>query len=306
MESTLSKKVTNISYIIASVFIIAMVTASVMLKDHEIILPEIAAMVIGMWVYREPGWIRQPSKIFLVPSITAAIGFMVNQLPISYIGKLGLTLLLVMIFLRTIQSNLAPAIATGFLPVVINANEWIFLISAFIFTFILMLGVRVFRLNNGLEKKDKIQYKYMLVFSVLISVWMGLLWLVGYPQLAAIPPILVVVYEMLQKPMYNGKMAFKQGVVLTLSATVGTLLYFAIDSWILVTLLDIILILILLRIVGLRMPAAYAFPLLPLVFPANIVAMLPLGTLITCVFLLAAVVTFKKFEMKRSRIKMPT
>lgn len=205
-----------------------------------------------------------------------------------------------MLFLRIIQSNLGPSIATGLLPVVTNANEWSFIISVFIFTFILMLGVLKFGLNKGLEKKVKIQYKYMLVFLVLIFVWMGLCWLAGYP-LAVIPPILVVVYESLQKPMYNGKMAFKQGLVLTISATVGTLLYFAIDSWILVTLLDMILMLILLRIVGIHVPAVYAFPLLPFVFPDHIVAMLSLGSLITCVFLFTSVLAYKKMEMKRSR-----
>lgn len=205
-----------------------------------------------------------------------------------------------MLFLRIIQSNLGPSIATGLLPVVTNANEWSFIISVFIFTFILMLGVLKFGLNKGLEKKVKIQYKYMLVFLVLIFVWIGLCWLAGYP-LAVIPPILVVVYESLQKPMYNGKMAFKQGLVLTISATVGTLLYFVIDSWILVTLLDMILMLILLRIVGIRVPAVYAFPLLPFVFPDHIVAMLPLGSLITCVFLFTSVLAYKKMEMKRSR-----
>jgi hypothetical protein len=62
-----------------------MITASVFLKDHEIILPEIEAMAVAMWVYREAGWIRQPSKIFLAPSITTVIGFVVYQLHISYL-----------------------------------------------------------------------------------------------------------------------------------------------------------------------------------------------------------------------------
>ncbi|MBG9578590.1 membrane protein, partial [Bacillus thuringiensis] len=71
--------------------------------------------------------------------------------------------------------------------------------------------------------------------------------------------------------MYNEKMAFKQIVVLTTSATVGPILYFAIDSWIVVTLLNMILMLILLKIVGVRIPAVYAFPLLPLVFPDGMI-----------------------------------
>ncbi|MGG4012049.1 hypothetical protein, partial [Bacillus smithii] len=228
----------------------------------------------------------------------ALIGFVVNQLPISYLGKVILTLILMMLFLRIIQSNLGPSIATGLLPVVTNATEWSFVISVFILTFLLMLGVLLFGLHKGLEKKVKIQYKYMVVFLVLIFVWIALCSIVGYP-LAVIPPILVVVFESLQKPMYSGKMAFKQGLVLTISATVGTLLYFSIDSWILVTLLNMILMLILLYIVGIRVPAVYAFPLLPFVFPDEIVAKLPLGSFITCMFLLSAVLAYKKIEMKQ-------
>src|SRR5690625_4778114 len=300
MDTSISKKQMIISYVIAITFIVAMITASVLLNNHQIILPELAAMAIAMWVYREAGWIRQPSKILLAPSLTAVIGFSVNLLQISYVAKIGLTLVLLMLLLRLIRSNLAPSIATGLLPVVIDVDGWSFIISTFILTFILMLGVLLFRLNNGLEKEVKIQYKYMVVFLVLNFVWIGLTWAIGYPQLAAIPPILVVVYESLQKPMYNGKVAFKQSFVLTISATVGTLLYFALDSWILVTLIDMILMYILLRIVGVRIPAVYAFPLLPFIFPDKIVAMLPLGSLITCVFLFGSVLAYKKLEMKQS------
>lgn len=299
MNTAVSKKETVVSYVIAFALILLMVTAAVLFDDREVILPEIAAMAIAMWVYREVGWIRQPSKIFLAPSITATIGFAVNQLPIDYVGKVILTLVLLMLFLRIIQSNLAPSIATGLLPLVMNANEWTFILSVIVFTLILMLGVLVFGLNKGLEKKVNIQYKYMLAFLVLNFVWIGLCWIAGYPKLAVIPPILVVVYEVLQKPMYNGKVAFKQGLVLTVSASVGSLLYFVIDSWILVTLLAMLLMLVLLRIVGINMPAVYAFPLLPFVFPEEIIAKLPFAALIASVFFLGSVLAFKKFEMKQ-------
>ncbi|HLR51890.1 MAG TPA: hypothetical protein VK072_03345 [Candidatus Avamphibacillus sp.] len=299
MISVISKKETIISYIIAVIFIMAMVIAAVILRDHEIILPEAAAMAIALWVYRDPEWIRQPSKIFIAPFVTATMGFGVNQLDMTYSAKVTLTLALIMLFLRIIQSNLAASIATGLLPLVMNANGWSFIISVFILTFILMLGVLVFGLHRGLRKKVQIQYKYMIVFLAINFVWIGLCWIVGKPQLAVIPPILVVVYEVLQKTMYNGKMAFKQGLVLTLSATVGTWLYFAINSWILVTISSVILMLILLMIVGIRLPAVYAFPLLPFIFPDDIVAMLPLGSLVASVFMFTSVLAYKKFEIRK-------
>ncbi|WP_050183911.1 hypothetical protein [Domibacillus robiginosus] len=299
MDYSVSKNVSIVSYILAFTLIFTMVATSVMLKDPEVIFPEIAAMAIAMWVYREPGWIRQPSKIVFAPTVTAAIGFLTNQLPIDYLGKAILTLVLMMLFLRSIQSNLAASLATGLLPIVINADHWSFIISVFAFSFIIMLGVLVFKLNKGLEKKVKIQYKYMLVFLVIHFIWIGLCWLFGYPQLAVIPPIVVVVYESLQKSMYNEKMALKQVIVLTISATVGTLLYFAIDSWVLVLLLDMILMLLLVRISGMRIPAVYAYPLLPFVFPAHVIPMLPIASLVATVFFFGSVLAYKKFEMKQ-------
>ncbi|MCU5393859.1 hypothetical protein [Bacillus toyonensis] len=304
MNAVISKKETIISYTIAIFFILAMVTAGVLLNDPKVILPEIAAMAIALWTYREPGWLRQPEKIFIAPSITAGIGFIVNQMDLVYIAKVSVTLIFMMLFLRIIQSNLAPSIATGLLPLVTNATEWSFVISVFVLTFILMLGVLVFKLNSGIERKVNIQYKYMAVFLILNFIWISICWITGHEQLAVIPPILVVVYESLQKPMYNEKMVCKQMVVLTTSATVGTLLYFAIDSWIIVTLLNMILMLILLKIVGVRIPAAYAFPLLPLVFPDEMIKMLPVGSFVAGVFLFGAVLLYKKWEMKQKGMQM--
>lgn len=180
MNTTVSNKKTVISYVISFALILLMVTAAMLLDDREVILPEISAMAVAMWVYREAGWIRQPSKIFLAPSITAAIGFAVNQLDTTYVGKVILTLALIMLILRLIQSNLAPSIATGLLPLVMNATEMTFILSVIVFTLILMFGVLVFGLSKGLEKKMNIEYKYMLVFLVLNIVWIGLVWGTGY------------------------------------------------------------------------------------------------------------------------------
>lgn len=299
MDSAISKKETIISYTVSIAFILAMVGAAVLFSDSEIILPEIAAMAVALWVYREAGWIRQPSKIFIAPSITAVIGFAVNQLDIAYIGKVILTLCLMMIFLRVIQSNLAPSLATGLLPLVTNAHEWSFIISIFITTILLMLGVLVFQLNKGLKKKVKIHYKYMIVYLALSFIWIGVTWVAGYPQFAVIPPIAVVIYEVLQKPMYNGKMALKQVIALTLSATVGTVMYFVIDSWVLAALIDMVLMIVMLRIIGIKLPAVFAFPLLPFVFPEDVVPMIPIGSLIASSFLFSGVLLYKKWE-KRS------
>ncbi|MEJ6783749.1 hypothetical protein [Aminobacter sp. Piv2-1] len=276
-----------------------MVLAAAVVGDAEIILPEIAAMAVALWAYREKGWVRQPEKIFIAPSATAVIGFSVNLLDIPYVAKLVLVLFLMAALLRLMKSNFAPSLATGVLPIVTNATHASFLIAIFATTLVLMLGVLLFRLNKGVPRDAPVNYRYMAVFLVLHLIWIGVAVAAGYPQMAVIPPITVVVYESLQMPMYMARMAMKQTAVLTLSATIGTLLYLNIDSWVLVAALDMAIVYLILRVFSARIPAAYAFPLLPFVFPAESVPQLPYAAAVVSAFLFGLVLLFKTYERKQ-------
>lgn len=211
--------------------------------------------------------------------------------------------MLIMLFLRMTRSNLAPAIATGLLPLAINTREWSFVGIVFMFTMILMLGVLVFKLNRGLVKKESIKHRYMVVFLVLSFCWIGVCWIAGYPQFAVIPPIFVVVYESLQKPIYTGMMALKQGLTLTLSVSIGVVVYFGFESQVLAAMVDMMLILTLSHIFRVRIPAMYAVPLLTFVFPIDQITTLPIGTLAASLFLFTSVLVYKQAELKRASLE---
>lgn len=287
------------AYAAAFGFILLMVFAAVFFADSEIVLPEIAAMAVALWAWREKGWLRQPEKIFIVPSITAIIGFAVNLLDQSFVVKILLVLCLMLVAMRAIRTNLAPALATGFLPVVTNATHYSFLIAIFVTTFALMLGVMLFKLNRGVPRDAPVKYKYMVVYLAMHLAWIAIVVLAGYPHMAIIPPITVVVYESLQMPMYMRKMALKQAAVLTLSALIGTVLFLALENWLLIAAVDLALIYGLLHLFKARIPAAYAFPFLPFVFPAEFVPQLPVGAAVVSVFFFSLVLAYKTYEKRR-------
>ncbi|MFB8374573.1 hypothetical protein [Paenibacillus taichungensis] len=293
-----TNKTGKLSYVIAISFILFMISLSVWLQHSEIILPEVAAMAIAMWVYREPGWIRRPSVIFIAPTVTATIGLVINQFQILYSIKVVLTLMIMMLFLRLIRSNLAPAIATGLLPLAIHTEDWSFVWIVFGFTLTLMAGVVVFQLHKHLATKSMIQYKYMVVFLGVSLCWLGVCWLLGYEQIAVIPPIFVVVYESLQKPMYTPKIAFKQAFTLTLSAAVGVLIFNQVDSQVLAVFIVMILVVVISRIFHARIPALYAIPLLTFIFPEEKVWTLPLVTLFASIFMFSFVLLYKYGEKR--------
>ncbi|SEN74454.1 hypothetical protein SAMN05518670_2596 [Paenibacillus sp. OK076] len=291
-------KTGKLPYVHAISFILLMVSLSVWLQHAEIILPEVAAMAIAMWVYREPGWIRRPSVIFIAPTVTAAIGLGMNQFQTNYPIKVMLTLSIMMLFLRLIHSNLAPAIATGLLPLAIHTEDWSFVSIVFVFTLTLMAGVVVFQLHKNLAAKSKVQYKYMVIFLAISLCWLCICWLLGYEQMAVIPPIFVVVYESLQKPIYTAKMAFKQGFTLTLSASVGVLIVIQVDSPVLAAFIDMFLVVVITRLFHVRIPALYAIPLLTFVFPEDKVWSLPLVTLFASLFMFSFVLLYKYGEKR--------
>ncbi len=294
-NTTLSTKIAGLSYLGAFIFIMAMVATATYFGDAEIVLPEVAAMAVALLAFREASWMKQPEKIFLFPSLTAIMGFGINMLPIAYLSKIGLVLIGMLLLMLVFRYNLAPALATGFLPIVTNAHNTSFVISILVTTFLLMLLVVLFKLNKGVARSSSVDRRIMLAYAVIMLVWMIISWSLGHPQFAVIPPIAVVVYESLHMKMYTVKMAVKQTAVLSLAAGIGVILFLNLSSWSLVGLLDLGLMFMLLRLFKMHVPAVYAFPFLAFVLPKEVLADLPWATVAVSVFSFGAVLIFKKY-----------
>lgn len=285
-------------YLIGYAFVLLMVASATLLHDTEIILPEIGALTAGTWIYQTDGWIQQPLKIFLAPSGTAIIGFLINQLPMVYPEKVLLGLLLMLVLLWQLRSNLAPAFATGLLPIIINATHWSFIVAILIFTLLLMLGVFSQQQYRSAQPSAPIHYRHMAIFTGLVIVWVGAVWLAGKPQMAGIPPVMVVFFEVLQKPSYSLKMAGKHLVALTGAASIGVLVHLALAPVLLATLVALPLVFGLLQLLKLKLPAAYAFPLLALVLPNEMFHMLPLTAFLAASFFLGVLVVLKRLNWR--------
>ena len=289
--STIEKR----NYLIGFSFIIIMVASATLLNDMEIILPEIGALTAGTWIYQNGGWINQPLKIFLAPSGTAIIGFLINQLAIGYAQKVLLGLLLMLILLRVLHSNLAPSFATGLLPIIINATHWSFIVAILLFTLVLTTGVFIQGSYKETTPSSIIKKHHMLIFAIMALIWVGAVWFFGFSQMAAIPPVMVVFFEVLQKPQYSWKMAIKHFIALVGAASIGVLVHTFISSWLISAIIALPLVFVLLQLLKIKLPAAFAFPLLALVLPTSMFHMLPLTAVLATTFFLGSIVILKKY-----------
>ncbi|MGA3278517.1 hypothetical protein ACA598_12665 [Lactiplantibacillus pentosus] len=286
---------TSWRYLLGWTFILLMVVSATYLHDVEIILPEIGALTAGTWIYRKADWTRQPRKLFLAPSGTAVIGFLVNRLPTDYPIKVLIGVLLMLLLLKGLRFNLAPAFATGLLPIIINATHWSFIVAIFFWTLSLMVGVRLQQRQPAIHSAPATaNWWQMLGFSCLVLLWVSIVWFVGQPQMAAIPPVIVVFFEATQQTDYSVKLAIKQWTALTAAATIGVGVHLLVASWLLTTILTMPSVYLLLLGLRLKLPAAYAFPLLALVLPTEMFDKLPLSAALAAAFFLGALLAYQR------------
>ncbi|MGR3742405.1 hypothetical protein [Companilactobacillus sp. DQM5] len=289
-------------YVIGLVFILLMIGTATITKDIEIILPELGALTAGLWIYHETHWLNNPIKIFYIPSITAIIGFFINKLQIEYFQKVIILLFIMLIILYLTNSSLAPSFATGLLPIIVNAHKYSFIISILAFTFLLMLVAKLRKLDKKYSQEFTLNNNGIIFFFIISLSWIVIVSLLGKESMSAIPPILVVIFEVLQKPKYSGIMAIKQATALTLAATIGFFVHSIFASWLITTLISLPLVFLLLTILKIQLPAAYAFPLLAIVLPTNIFNNLPTTALIASAFFFSLAFTYQKvLSLKSSR-----
>lgn len=258
-------------YITAYGLILLMAAGAVFMGEKEIILPELAALSIGCFVYKKKQWINKPLHLFLLPSATAFLGFFINRLEINMAAKIVMVLVVMFLMLYAIRSNLAPALATGLLPIVTNCSSYLFIASILFFTALLALLVKVL-LKQDREEAVEPESKPVLAILVYLAVlilWITVCWFANVIQMAAIPPVIVIGYELIDKKQYSFTMLCKQVTALVLAASVGAFSIYYLNNFILAAAVNFIAVALVLQSLKIKMPPVYAMTMLPMVLPGS-------------------------------------
>ena len=150
-------------YFISLVLILAMVSIAEVTGEREIIFPEIAALVVGSWVLEKQPW--KVSKLGLVCLMTLCS--IVGVLIVRYVN-LGLTIevLIGLVFtgfiLKLSKTTLVPIISACILPIVLRTETWVYPISVFILT-TLIVSIKYFIEDYGVSEEVKEEVKEEIV-----------------------------------------------------------------------------------------------------------------------------------------------
>lgn len=293
----------GLPYLAAFAFILAMVAAAVYFNDPEIILPEMAAMAVALWVWQEKSWMQRTEMIFILPSLTALLGFGINMLEFSYLTKLFLVLSGMAILMAGLKFAFPPALATGFLPIVTNAVHWSFIYAIIITSFVLMVVVMAGKRYRDIPIKTDWDGKRLWAYFGITVLWILAAYATELVPIIIIPPITVVVFETLGMKMFSLGAAVKIIAALCLSITMSVYLKAHIENWILLSAVLLPLMYLLLSVFRIRIPAVYAFPFLIFVLPGEKVAHLPVASLIVSIFSFGLVLSYHHFLPKLSILK---
>lgn len=263
-------------------------------NNREIILPEVSALAIGCFIYQNPAWLTKPFHVFLLPSLTAVGGFFINRLDLNLAAKLILVLVMVVAVLSMFKSGMAPAFATGLLPVITHADSMMFIYSIVLLTILLYAFIRL--LHHNLSDPIPAQqqgHQHRLLYLAFVSVWVIICWVMGWMMMAAIPPVIVVGYESIHKDVYPVGLLGKQVLCLVAAALIGTVSLYLFKNLLLTALVDMALVSVLIEIVQFKLTPTYAMSLLPMVLPGTSHTYFGLWVLLMCLVVLGFVWVYK-------------
>ncbi|MEA2193524.1 MAG: hypothetical protein QOI73_3645 [Solirubrobacteraceae bacterium] len=109
--------------------VVPMLALASALGTHEIIFPEGAALVMGIWVVGLPGWSASRWRTAVLPPLFAVAGVLLLRLDLAQTTTALIAVTLGLIALALADSRLAPALSAAVLPIVFDVRAWSYPLS---------------------------------------------------------------------------------------------------------------------------------------------------------------------------------
>ncbi|EGT0696875.1 hypothetical protein C5S23_11915 [Clostridium perfringens] len=303
-------------YFISLVLILAMVSIAEITGEREIIFPEVAALVVGSWVLEKQPW--KVSKLGLVCLMTLCS--IVGVLIVRYVN-LGLTIevLIGLVFtgliLKLSKTTLVPIISACILPIVLRTETWVYPISVFILT-ILIVSIKYFIEDYGvsevreefkeeiakLERNTSLRKKeFIRLFKIFITVGILTYFSVKFNITLLIAPPLIVAFIELTNEHCKFRQRSKSLLFLFIVVAIlgfifriGFNEYLGLPLW-LCTIFLLISLFICLEIFNMYFPPVAAIAVLPMLLTSKQVMFYPFQIAIGCfIFITIAMIFFRE------------
>ncbi len=276
------------------------------------LVPEVCALLIGLWVQDKQIWrVSRWQIVLLLPAIALAAVLTVRYLPYGLPLQMALVFAAVVALLMLLQSTLTPAFAVGLLPVMLGTTTFVYPLAIIALALLLTLGQYAIdawglRTPTPLQHAKRHTWSNVARWLALLAALLPLIVAADMMKLQFIiaPPLVVTFVE-----LCNSKGGFRNRLgqtwlMLTLAAAVGSLCRGLLcGMWDaplpVATVLTEALVLVMFALFGKRFAPAAAMALIPFVMPEQAAAWQPLYTAIGATYVIIVVrLLFTKEEEK--------
>lgn len=298
------------------ILISGMTAAAVFFGNREIIFPEIAAIAAGALIAPKFSWNSDKKRILFFITVCAAAGVAIVRLvPVPVELQMIIAFFLSQLLLINSKTSFAPMISAMVLPVMLQTETPVYILSAAVLTALILLCRAAFE-KFGITEKNKFQplpkagiseYK-----NTLLRTFFGSLIIIPALMLnfkfAAAPPLLVAFTEFSNPKSKARETPVKSIALITLCACFGTFfryifcICFRLLPLYAVSALTILAVILLMKAIKMFIPPAGAVSILAMLIPETAVTTFPLQIMAgSSAVMLFALLFFK--ENKDPKIK---
>ncbi len=304
-------------YFISLVLILAMVSIAEITGEREIIFPEVAALVVGSWVLEKQPW--KVSKLGLVGLMTlcSIVGvFIVRYVNLGLTMEVLIGLVFTGLILKLSKTTLVPIISACILPIVLRTETWVYPISVFILT-ILIVSIKYFIEDYGVSEEVREEFKeeiaklerntslrkkeFIRLFKIFITVGILTYFSVKFNITLLIAPPLIVAFIELTNEHCKFRQRSKSLLFLFIVVAIlgfifriGFNEYLGMPLW-LCTIFLLISLFICFEIFNMYFPPVAAIAVLPMLLTSKQVMFYPFQIAIGCfIFITIAMIFFRE------------
>jgi hypothetical protein len=311
------KKLKLIRYFFALIMIALMVGVSELLGEKEILFPEMAALVLGLWVIDKKIWTVSRPMLVLLMTACAFFGILiVRYSPFPLLINIAISFAFTLLCLIMTCTTLIPITSAAMLPVLLGTHSLVYPVSVFIMSLIIVSGQWL------LEKKSlrqaitfdtkKGQYKHSSKHWIKLFFWLLLIAVIPVSIGKAyfiVPPLVVMFIEFSSSSAGFRSRPIKVYFVMIISATLGALFQHYLHTilglpQVYTVLLLFLCLFLFYEIVGKPFAPACAIALVPMIIPQKSVLSYPFQVAVgSAVFLFVAMFFFLKcYRWKRAHL----
>ncbi|HEY4459315.1 MAG TPA: hypothetical protein VGN81_33695 [Pseudonocardiaceae bacterium] len=191
---------------------------------RALLFPEGIALAFGVWVMRRPEWCESRSRLVLAPVLCGVSGLAAADLAPNRLTAELLALGAAGVVLFLLPAWIGPALSAAVLPAVFQVHSWVYPVSVLAIALVVAVGSPAVQPDQR-QPPDPVRWpgRRFLACLAICAGWLAVVALTRLPVVAAAPPLLVSVLELMVGKRVDTGETIARGVLVVSAWAIGAL-----------------------------------------------------------------------------------